>query len=56
MEGWIDTVMGPTGFLLGAMLGVIRYGLFRSSVICDMIPADYVVNAILTVAKETECR
>lgn len=47
-EGWIDNVNGPTGVVLGAGKGLIRSMLCESKNVADLVPADTVINLIVS--------
>lgn len=53
VAGWIDNMYGPTGILVGGCLGVIRSVRSEPANIAELVPADYVVNCILTTAWDT---
>lgn len=45
--GWVDTVNGPMGVLIGASSGLLRTVHGNGDVIPDLIPCDFVVNSIV---------
>jgi len=45
--GWIDNYNGPTGLITAAGKGVLRTMMYSSDAIADLVPVDYVSNAIL---------
>mmetsp|Transcript_19197 Transcript_19197/g.13787 ORF Transcript_19197/g.13787 Transcript_19197/m.13787 type:complete len:93 (+) Transcript_19197:683-961(+) len=47
MEGWCDAISASGGILLGVGLGVLRYINAKGVLKTDIIPADFVSNAIL---------
>lgn len=53
IPGWIDNMNGPTMGVLGCSLGMIRCGHVDPDKVCDMVPVDTVVNALIAAAWET---
>lgn len=45
--GWVDTINGPMGVLIGASSGLLRTVHGDGDVIPDLIPCDFVVNSII---------
>ncbi|XP_017770686.1 PREDICTED: uncharacterized protein LOC108558317 [Nicrophorus vespilloides] len=54
VKGWIDNVYGPTGVTIGVALGIIRTMHCRKDNVVDIVPADYVCNAILAACWATD--
>ncbi|XP_012267649.2 fatty acyl-CoA reductase wat-like [Athalia rosae] len=50
VSGWINNVYGPTGMVVGAAVGLLRTLRCDPDMVADLIPADYVVNAIIVAA------
>lgn len=50
IPGWTISKNGPQGFVMGALMGVVRRLPMSSTVICDYIPVDLVVNTLLVAA------
>ncbi|XP_043495513.1 fatty acyl-CoA reductase 1-like [Polistes fuscatus] len=50
--GWINNLYGLTGIAFGSAKGVLRTLNCNDRLICDIIPADYVVNNIIAAAWE----
>ncbi|XP_014614679.1 PREDICTED: putative fatty acyl-CoA reductase CG5065, partial [Polistes canadensis] len=50
VAGWINNIYGVTGFAYGSAMGVLRTMQCNKRLICDIIPADYVVNNIIAAA------
>ncbi|CAG9782136.1 unnamed protein product [Diatraea saccharalis] len=51
IPGWVDSLNGPVGLMLGAGKGVIRTMLCDGSLVAQVIPVDIAINAAITVAK-----
>lgn len=49
-KGWINNFYGPTGYVAGAGLGLIRVGLADMKVIANIIPADMTINFLIASA------
>ncbi|KAG5680580.1 hypothetical protein PVAND_010077 [Polypedilum vanderplanki] len=45
--GWIDSMNGPMGVLMGASSGILRTVHGNGELLCDLIPCDYVTNCIV---------
>ncbi|XP_061723572.1 putative fatty acyl-CoA reductase CG5065 [Cydia pomonella] len=50
IPGWVDSLNGPVGLLLGASKGVIRTMLCDASIYAQVIPVDAAINAIIALA------
>ncbi|KAK9879057.1 hypothetical protein WA026_003872 [Henosepilachna vigintioctopunctata] len=50
IPGWIDSIYGPTGLIVFALLGILRTGHGNPDTISDLVPVDYVVNCIIAAA------
>lgn len=50
VAGWINNLYGPTGCAVGSALGLLHTMHCDQKMVGDMIPADYVVNAIMVAA------
>jgi fatty acyl-CoA reductase len=50
MPGWVDSLIGPSGLILAAWLGAVHVYKVDPGAIFDLIPVDYVSNAILVAA------
>ncbi|XP_043499970.1 fatty acyl-CoA reductase 1-like, partial [Polistes fuscatus] len=50
IAGWINNLYGITGIAFGSAIGVLRTVNLNDRLICDIIPADYVVNNIIAAA------
>ncbi|XP_015186637.1 PREDICTED: putative fatty acyl-CoA reductase CG8306, partial [Polistes dominula] len=48
--GWINNIYGLTGVTYGSSSGILRTLYCNSNLICDIIPADYVINNIIAAA------
>ncbi|XP_034946192.1 putative fatty acyl-CoA reductase CG5065 [Chelonus insularis] len=48
--GWVESMNGPTGLMIGAAKGVIRSVLCDPNLLIDAIPCDIAVNAIIALA------
>ncbi|XP_021915757.1 fatty acyl-CoA reductase 1-like isoform X2 [Zootermopsis nevadensis] len=51
--GWIDNIQTITIILYNAYLGHTRVGLFDLQKVCDLVPVDMCVNAMIATAWET---
>ncbi|XP_060876849.1 fatty acyl-CoA reductase wat-like [Metopolophium dirhodum] len=51
--GWLENMNGPTGLVTGVMVGFLRTVPNIGSNITDIIPADYTVNALISVMWDT---
>uniref|UniRef100_A0A2H8TLX3 Fatty acyl-CoA reductase n=1 Tax=Melanaphis sacchari TaxID=742174 RepID=A0A2H8TLX3_9HEMI len=51
--GWLDNMNGPTGLVTGVLVGFLRTVPNIGSNITDLIPADYTVNALISVMWDT---
>lgn len=49
-EGWIDTINGPVGLSVLGALGILQKIKVNSEVVFDLIPADIVSNALVSIA------
>uniref|UniRef100_A0A8D9ACD6 Fatty acyl-CoA reductase n=1 Tax=Cacopsylla melanoneura TaxID=428564 RepID=A0A8D9ACD6_9HEMI len=47
IPGWIDNLYGPTGLVCGAQAGIIRSVLADPDVKADIVPVDFVANALV---------
>ncbi|XP_015187915.1 PREDICTED: putative fatty acyl-CoA reductase CG5065 [Polistes dominula] len=48
--GWINNLYGFTGVIFGSLTGMLRTVYCDKNLICDIIPANYVVNNIIAAA------
>ncbi|XP_022167367.1 fatty acyl-CoA reductase wat-like isoform X2 [Myzus persicae] len=51
--GWLENMNGPTGLVTAAVVGFLRTAPNIGSKITDIIPADYTVNALISVMWDT---
>lgn len=51
LVGWVDSLNGPAGLMLGAAKGVIRSMLLDGSLETEAIPVDTACNGIILIAK-----
>lgn len=51
--GWADNIYGLNGVIAGVAFGILRIMLINDKINADIIPADFVVNLILTSAWNT---
>lgn len=49
MKGWVDSLNGPIGVMIGAGKGVIRSMLCDGSLVAQVIPVDTAINAIIAI-------
>ena len=52
VPGWVDNLNGPTGLMVGAGKGVIRSMLIDENHKGEVIPVDYAINGLITIAFE----
>ncbi|XP_055374528.1 uncharacterized protein LOC129607522 [Condylostylus longicornis] len=52
LPGWVDNLNGPTGLMIGAAKGVIRSMLVNGRYKSEVIPVDYAINGLITIAYE----
>lgn len=50
LPGWVDSLNGPVGILVGASKGVIRVMLADGNCSGEIIPVDLAINALVTIA------
>ncbi|XP_025409428.1 fatty acyl-CoA reductase wat-like [Sipha flava] len=50
LSGWINNVYGPTGVVAATWMGLMRIMIADQTKIADVVPADYVSNAVLACA------
>lgn len=50
MPGWVDSLNGPVGVLVGAGKGVIRSMLCGDQNRAEVIPVDVAINAVIAIA------
>lgn len=50
LPGWVDNLNGPTGLMVGAGKGVIRSILIEEEFKAELIPVDYAINGLITIA------
>lgn len=50
IPGWINNHYGPTGIVAGAGLGLLRSMHADPELVADMVPADNVINCIISAA------
>lgn len=49
MPGWVDSLNGPVGLMLGAGKGVIRTMLCDGTLIAQVVPVDTAINALIAI-------
>ncbi|XP_032527291.1 putative fatty acyl-CoA reductase CG5065 [Danaus plexippus] len=49
VPGWVDSLNGPVGLMLGAGKGVIRSMLCDGSLIAQVVPVDTCINALIAI-------
>ncbi|XP_046976795.1 putative fatty acyl-CoA reductase CG5065 [Vanessa cardui] len=49
LAGWVDSLNGPVGLMLGAGKGVIRTMLCDGTLIAQVVPVDTAINAIIAI-------
>lgn len=50
IPGWVDSLNGPVGLLVGAGKGVIRSMLVEAGNHADIIPVDIAANGLISMA------
>ncbi|CAH0389540.1 unnamed protein product [Bemisia tabaci] len=50
VPGWIDNLYGPTGVCVAVGAGIMRTSLTDPTKVADIIPVDYCVNAMISLA------
>ena len=50
MPGWVDSLNGPIGVLVGGGKGVIRTMRCNAEYTAEAIPLDYLVNSMLAIS------
>ncbi|XP_069683851.1 putative fatty acyl-CoA reductase CG5065 [Periplaneta americana] len=53
LPGWVDTLNGTVGILVGAGKGVIRTMMCDGSCYAEVIPVDVAINSIIVIARKT---
>lgn len=51
--GWVDNMFGPTGVVVGVGCGLIRVGCCHKDKTAELVPADYVTNALIAATYKT---
>lgn len=51
LPGWVDSLNGPAGLMMGAAKGVIRSMLVDGDLTAEVIPVDTAINAAILIAK-----
>ncbi len=51
LPGWVDSLNGPAGLMMGAAKGVIRSMLVDGDLAAEIIPVDTAINAAIIIAK-----
>lgn len=52
MPGWVDSLNGPIGLMIGAAKGVIRSMLVDGELAAEVIPVDLAINALIMITKD----
>lgn len=53
IKSWIDNIYGATGIVIGSGVGILRAALIDKTRNAEIVPADLVVNCILTATYKT---
>jgi alcohol-forming fatty acyl-CoA reductase len=56
IPGWVDSLNGPAGLMIGAGKGVIRSMLLDGKLGAELVPVDVAVNGVILIAKEIATR
>jgi len=51
--GWIENMNGPSGIVSGVIIGFLRTFAIVGNNITDIVPADYTINALISVMWDT---
>lgn len=51
LVGWVDSLNGPAGLMLGAAKGVIRSMLLDGNLEAEIIPVDTAINGVILITK-----
>jgi fatty acyl-CoA reductase len=51
LPGWVDSLNGPMGLLVGAGKGVIRSMLAKGENKAQLVPVDIAINATIVIAQ-----
>lgn len=49
-EGWVDSLNGPVGLLVGGGKGVIRSMHCKAEYHAEMVPVDLAINALIAIS------
>ncbi|CRK93122.1 CLUMA_CG006592, isoform A [Clunio marinus] len=52
LPGWVDSLNGPAGLMLGAAKGVIRSMLVDGDLDAEIVPVDIAINGTIIIAKQ----
>lgn len=52
VEGWVDSLNGPVGIMVGAGKGVIRTMHCNGEYKAEVIPVDYAINGLIVLASQ----
>jgi alcohol-forming fatty acyl-CoA reductase len=50
LEGWVDSLNGPIGVMVGGGKGVIRSMLCDGTLNAEVIPVDIAINGLIAIA------
>lgn len=50
MQGWVDSLNGPIGIMVGGAKGVIRTMLCNGEHRSEVIPVDIAINGLISIA------
>jgi fatty acyl-CoA reductase len=53
MPGWVDSLNGPIGLLVGGGKGVIRSMHCKGEYHAEVVPVDLAINALIVIAWKT---
>lgn len=56
VPGWVDSLNGPVGLLVGAGKGVIRSMHCRGELHSEVIPVDIAINGLISLAAKEGAR
>lgn len=52
VEGWVDSLNGPVGIMVGAGKGVIRTMHCNGEYNAEVVPVDYAINGLIVFASK----
>jgi alcohol-forming fatty acyl-CoA reductase len=56
LPGWVDSLNGPAGLMIGAAKGVIRTMLLDGTLEAELIPVDVACSGVILIARDVATR